>query len=265
MRYFETITPHLRCTVCAKLKIKKLTRTGFKEKTRRLRDWLVYAQIVVKVLILPLPSFLAECVKEMCKEWKQHEYFSSLTTSIMYLLCDEALAFIIAWTPYRESSMDSVEEYQVSEAHEWEPSSAILQAWSQPFPSSFIFGKSFSKDLSRNNRQTANQGRVMTMDALRHPSAREAMKKERSSKNNSNQEKVDSRSRWRFRLLIGSCTCLHFKESPLTRKDVLWGWGMYHTHKQVLTLTTLRKCLFYLPKNSPMIKGRPSSAFEGLR
>lgn len=211
MKYFETITPHLRCTVCAKLKITKLTRTGFKEKTvtRRLRDWLVYAQIVVKVLILPLPSFLAECVKEMCKEWKQHEYFSSLTTSIMHLLCDEALAFIIAWTPYRESSMDSVKEYQVSEAHEREPSSAILRAWSQPFPSSFIFGKSFSKDLSRNNRQTANQERVMTMDALRHPSVREAMTKERSSKNNSNQEKVDSRSRWRFRLLMGSCTCLH--------------------------------------------------------
>ena len=223
MKYFETITPHLRCTVWAKLKITKLTRTGFKEKTRRLRDWLVYAQIVVKVLILPLPSFLAECVKEMCKEWKPHEYFSSLTTSIMHLLCDEALASIIAWT---RSSRVGV----VSEAHEWAPSSAILRAWSQPFPSSFIFGKSFSKDLSRNNRQTANQGRVMTMDALRHPSAREAMKKERSSKNNSNQEKVDSRSRWRFRLLMGSCRRLHFKESPLTRKDVLWGWGMCHTY-----------------------------------
>ena len=162
----------------------------------------------------------------------------------MNLLCDEALAFIIAWTPYRESSMDSVKEYQVSEAHEWEPSSAILRAWSQPFPSSFIFGKSFSKDLSRNSRQTANQGRVMTMGALRHPSAREAMTKEGSSKTNSNQEKVDSRSRWRFRLLMGSCTCLHFKESPLTRKDVLWGWGMCHTHKQVLTLSTRGKVYF---------------------
>lgn len=113
--------------------------------------------------------------------------------------------------------MESIEEYQVSEAHEWEPSSAILRARSQPFPSRFTFGKSFSKDLSRNNCQTANQGRVMTMDALCHPSVREAMTKERSSKNNSNQEKVDSRNRWRFRLLMGSCICLHFQESPLTR------------------------------------------------
>lgn len=66
----------------------------------------------------------------------------------------------------------------------------------------------------------------MTMDALRHPSTREAMTVGRSSKNNSTQEKVDSSNRWRYRLLLlGSCICLHFKESPLTRKAVLWGMG----------------------------------------
>lgn len=50
----------------SKLATTKLA-TGFKEKTRRLQDWLVYAQIVVKMLILPPPSFFAECVKEMSK------------------------------------------------------------------------------------------------------------------------------------------------------------------------------------------------------
>ena len=71
-----------------------------------------------------------------------------------------------------------------------------------------LFVERISKDLSRKNSQLNNQRWPITVDCLRYLPTWEAIAIQRSSKNNSTQEKVDSSNDWWWMLhLMGSCIC----------------------------------------------------------